>query len=258
MALNLLVYNGKQKESWKMKNIKRKLVLSVFAVLSVLILAGNGWAYVILPHAFYNGLVETYLDNGVNDDLIFSFATINSVVYSDLSSTGNAADDSIIGKTVTITGAKRIPLATQGTTFTDATLSITDGAFTYYSATLTNLEFVLISGMWRLNPGLDSSNPSTLNLENIVLNPGPIPSAYILDLQAALGSQTTAGMQMTLHTFNGDITGNSQSAILGGLLTAGAPIPEPASVFLFITGAAILGFSRRLQNKRKKYLKINQ
>lgn len=241
-----------------MKNIKRKLLLSVFAVLSVLILAGNGWAYVILPHAFYNGLVETYLDNGVNDDLIFSFATINSVVYSDLSSTNNPDDDSIIGKTVTITGAKRTPLATTGTTFTDATLSISDGAFIYYSAILSDINFTTDGVQWFLNPGLDSSNPLTLNLENIVLNPGPIPSAYILDLQAALGSQTTAGMQMRLNVINGDISGDSQSVILGGLLTAGAPIPEPASALLFITGAAILGFSRRLQNKRKKYLKINQ
>jgi hypothetical protein len=144
------------------------------------------------------------------------YTTINSVVLSD----GNPAPgDSIIGKTVTISGANR----TNNYTFTDATITITDGITTYFSATLSNIEFVLIDGLWRLNPDLDINNPPTLNLSNITLDPGTPASNYILDLQAALGSQTIAGMTMTLFTFVGNISGDSQSAIFEGLID-GVPL----------------------------------
>lgn len=210
-----------------MKRIKLKLMLFVFVVLSLFLLAGNSWSTISLPVAFFNGLVETYLDNGVDDDLNLLFTTINSVVYLDGSSTGNPADDSIIGSTVTITGAKRTPLAVPGTTFTDATFRISDGTTTYFSAILTNIEFVQISGLWRLNPGLDKNNPATLNLKNVLLNPGPVPSAYIIEMQKVLGGQTVAGVEMTLNTFSGDITGDSQNAILEGLIDGVPPIPAP-------------------------------
>ncbi len=204
-----------------MGNIKRKLIVSVFVLLSLLILAGNGWSQQIgLPHAFFDGLVETYLDNGTNDDLIFLYTSIFSITYADGTS---GSGDSILWSTVTITGSKRNPLATPGTTFTPATLTVSNGTTTYLSATLKNIQFVLVGGLWRLNPNLDINNPSTLNLDNLILNPGPIPSRYIQDLQAALGSQTIAGMTMTLDVFNGNITGDSQSAILEGLLD-GVPV----------------------------------
>lgn len=209
-----------------MHKMKRKFILSILVVLSLLILGRNGWSQQIgLPHAFFNGLMQTYLDNGVNDDLVFQFATIGSVVYHDgtLGST-----DSILGSTVNITGAKRDPLATPGTTFTDATISISDGVTTYFTATLTDIEFVQIDGLWRLNPDLDINNLPTLNLTDILLNPGPIPSQYIIDLQTQLGSQSVAGMTMTLSTFVGDITGDSQSAILEGLFD-GVPAVAPNS-----------------------------
>ncbi len=198
-----------------MERIKRKLVTFIFIVLSLTLLAGKGWAQQIeLPHAFFNGLMQTYLDNGVDDDLLFMYTTINTIVYADGTLETNPANDSILGKTLVITGAKR----TAGTTFTDATLSISDGVTTYFTATLINIEFELIDGLWRLNPDLDVNDPPTLNMIDIVLNPGPAPSQYILDLQAQLGSQDIAGMKMTLSTFSGDISGDSQSGILEGLL----------------------------------------
>jgi hypothetical protein len=202
-----------------MKRIKQKLIVSVFVVLSLFILAGNSWSEINLPHANFNGLMQTYLDNGVDDELIFLYTNISSVVYLDGSSTGNPADDSIIGKTLTISGANR----TNDYTFTDATLTITDGNVTYFSASLTNIEFVLINGLWRLNPDLDINNPSTMNLANISLDPGTPASQYILDLQTSLGSQTIAGMRMSLFTYAGDISGDGQSAILEGLLD-GVPL----------------------------------
>ncbi len=204
-----------------MGNMKRKLIVSVFVLLSLVILTGNGWSQQIgLPHAFFDGMVETYLDNATGDDLIFLYTSIFSVVYADGTS---GSSDSILWSTVTISGAKRNPLATPGTTFTPATLTVSDGTTTYLSATLKNVEFVLRNGLWRLNPDLDINNLPTLNLENLLLNPGPVPSRYIQDLQAALGAQTIAGMTMTLDVFNGDITGDSQSAILEGLLD-GVPL----------------------------------
>ena len=207
-----------------MGNIKRKLILSVFVVLSLVILTGNGWSQQIgLPHAFFDGLVETYLDNGANDDLVFLYTSIFSITYADGTSGSN---DSILWSTVTITGSKRNPLATPGTTFTPATLTVSDGTTIYLSATLKNIEFVPIGGLWRLNPDLDINNPPTLNLDNLVLNPGPIPSRYIQDLQAALGSQTIAGMTMTLDILAGDITGDSQSVIFEGLID-GVPLVAP-------------------------------
>jgi len=172
--------------------------------------------------------VQTYLENSSGDDLVFLLTTVTSVVYSD----GNlGASDSIIGATVTLTGAKRDPVGTPGTTFTPATISISNGTTTYFTATLmntvtNNIEFELIDGLWRLNPYLDVNNLPTLNLENILLNPGPIPSDYILDLQAKLGGGSIAGMTMTLNVFSGDITTDSFSEIFEGIID-GVPAVVP-------------------------------
>ncbi len=234
-----------------MKRIKRKLILSVFVVLYLFSLAGNGWSLVGLPQAGFNGFMMTYLDNGVNDDLMFFFSTINAVILSD----GNLnPTDSILGATLTITGSKRTPVSVPGTTFTDAALTISDGVTTYFSATLTNIEFVLSGGLWRLNPGLDINNPATMNLKNIVLNPGPVPSDYIVDLQNILGNQTIAGMTMTLSVSNGDITSDSQSAVLEGIfdgVSAPPPVPAPAMnqwgmiIFIVLAGLGSIYYIRR-------------
>ena len=198
-----------------MKRIKQGLILSVFVALSVFILADHGWSQTSeLPHAFFNGLMVTYLDNPAGDDLIFVSTKINSVFYSNGSS---STTDIIVGKSVSIVGAQRnCPPATLCTTFTDAILSIKDGTVTYFSATLTDITFTTDGNQWFLNPGLDVDNTETLNLSNIQLNPNG--SAYIQDLATALGSKTLAGMQMRLKKIVGNITGNSTNVILEGLI----------------------------------------
>lgn len=224
-----------------MKILKQKLILSVVIALFLFtILTGNVWAYMTLPHAMFDGLMLTYLDNGANDDIMLMYSTISSIIYSDGTS---GAADSILFQPVTITGSKRI----SGTAFTDATLRIGEGASTYFSAQLSDINFEIVNGLWRLNPGLDSSNPLTLNLSNIVLNPQG--SAYIQDFANALGSNNLAGLTMTLDVLEGNINGNSSSMIIEGLIAAPAPIPEPSSLILLLSGGATLG--ARLYRKKK-------
>ncbi len=193
--------------------MKQKLLTALFVVLSLFLLVGNGWSTIELPHAFFNGLMVTYTDNPAGDDLIFVSTKINSVFYTDGTS---STTDVVIGKDVAIAGALRDCPVTPCTTFTDATLTISDGAVTYLSATLRDIEFTTDGIQWFLNPGLDVNNEETLNLTNVSLNPNG--SAYIQDLQNALGSQTLAGMQMRLFNIVGDITGNSTNVILEGLI----------------------------------------
>jgi hypothetical protein len=197
-----------------MKQIKHTFVVMLFVVLSLFILPGNGWSVIELPHAFFNGLMITYTDNPAGDDLIFVSTKINSVFYS---YGGSSTSDAVVGKNVVITGAVRNCPTTPCTTFTDATLTITDGSVDYLTATLRDIEFTTTNGIyWFLNPGLDINQEETLNLLDIVLIPNG--SAYIQDLQNVLGSQDIAGMQMRLLNIVGNLTGNSTNVILEGLI----------------------------------------
>ncbi|MBI4687121.1 MAG: cadherin repeat domain-containing protein [Nitrospirae bacterium] len=196
-----------------MKNIKQKLIITIFAVLSLFIHAETGWSQTVgRPHALFEGFMATYLNGagyGLPYDLQFFDTVIVGVVLNDGSTPAN---DPIIGKTVEIT-TTRTPAGVPGTSFNNATIKITDGITTYLSATLTNINFTTDGVQWFLNPGLDINNPQTLNLTNILLNPNG--SAYIQELAAALGNNNIAGLQMTLDVFDGDITQNSNSFIQG-------------------------------------------
>jgi hypothetical protein len=206
-----------------MKILKQRLILSVFIVLSLFVLVGNGWSQQVgRPHALFEGFMATYLhgsDYGLPYDLQFFDTVITGVVLNDGSTPGN---DPIIWSTVEIT-TTRNPVGVPGTSFNNATITITDGITTYLSATLTNINFIAYGSQWYLNPDLDINHPETLNLTNILLNPNG--SAYIQELATALGSNTIAGMQITLDVFDGDITGDSNSFIQG--LFDGVPAVVP-------------------------------
>lgn len=219
--------------------MKQRLLRGLFVVLSVFVLVGNSWSQNIeLPHAYFNGLMMTYLDNPTGDDLIFVSTKINSVFYS---YGGSSTSDVIVGKDVVITGAVRNCPTTPCTTFFDATLKITDGSVDYFSATLRDIEFVTDGVQWFLNPGLDVNQEETLNLVNISLIPNG--SAYIQDLLDVLDSQTQAGMQMRLFNIVGDLTGNSVNVILEGLIdgvhapTNNAPIADAGENFTITSDA---------------------
>lgn len=192
---------------------KRLSGIFLWVLLTIFLFTGNVWATIELPHAFFNGLMITYQDNPAGDDLVFMYTKINAVYYSD----GTAStSDLIVGKDVMIQGAKRDCPDTACTSFTDATLSISGGGITYFTATLSDITFTTDGAQWFLNPALDVNNAETLNMSNIELYPNG--SAYIQNLMDTLGTKDIAGMQMRLFNLVGLLTGNSTNVILEGLL----------------------------------------
>lgn len=207
----------------------------------------NGWSAVTLPTANFSGDVQT---TGPLGDDPGSLTLVNTVIskvnYLDGTSVSvNGPDESIIGMTVTISGAAR----TGDYSFSDAVISISDGTFNYFTATLSNIIFVTDGYDWYLNPGLDISNPSTLNLTNVILNTDiDHPSKYIDELAIAKGSNAAIGMKMILTIVNGSITGNSSSDILVGLVDGSPPVVEAPS------GARSVGFWKNHDDERTAFI----
>ncbi|MEW6599862.1 MAG: hypothetical protein AB1499_02740 [Nitrospirota bacterium] len=205
-----------------MKGLKGKLLIGLLLVLSLLIVSG-GWAQnVQLPHAQFEGFMATYLngaDYGLDYDLEFLDMYITGIT---LSAGSQPVSDPIIDAMVQIT-TKRNPSGVPGTTFDNATITITKGSITFLSATLNNIAFTTDGVQWFLNPGLNVNNPETLNLTNIVLSANG--SAYIQNLEAQLGTGNIAGMQMTLDVFDGDISQDSFAYVQG--LFDGVPANTP-------------------------------
>lgn len=143
-------------------------------------------------------------------------AVVSKVNYINGSSAiTNGTGESIIGKTVSITGATR----TGNDTFSNAVITISDGSFVYFSATLSNIIFVTDGLKWYLNPSLDINNPATLNMTNIVLLTDIAhPSQYISELQSITGTNNALGMKMILLLVSGTLAGDSSSDIFTGLI----------------------------------------
>jgi hypothetical protein len=198
--------------------IRRKIIMLMLVVTSIFILVGSGWsAEVGRPHAIFEGAMATYLngsDFGLPYDLEFMETTITGVILHD----GSSPSDPIIGASVQLT-TTRNPLG-PGTSFTDGTITISDGSKLYLSATLTNINFTTDGTQWYLNPDLDVNQPETLNMNITVLNENG--SAYIHDLAVQLGSNNIAGMQIILDVLDGDITQDSISFMQG--LFDGVPV----------------------------------
>lgn len=243
--------------------------LKIYLMFSMLILAmgvGSAWGIVGLPTANFSGNAKTTAptdtDPGsltlVNNADTNKFTTISQVNYLDGSSrTVNNTNDinvnnreSIIGKQVTISGATRT--GTAGTTFTNAVITVSDGTFNYFSATLSNIMFVLnpADGKYYLNPGLDINNPATLNMTNVVFNTDePHPSRYINELKGVAATSGALGMKMILQIISGNFTGDSTSDISVGLLD-GTPLPTVTPP----AGARSMGFWKNHDEERNSFI----
>jgi hypothetical protein len=233
-----------KKRRTKMQRLKFFLL---FLVLTVLLGTGSAWSAISLPTANFSGNAAT---TGAVADDPGSLTLINTVVsklnYLDgTSTTANGAGESTIGMTVTISGASR----TGDTSFSDAVISISDGSFTYLSATLSNIIFVTDGFQWYLNPGLDISNPSTLNLTNVVLSTDvDHPSRYIDELVSVKGTSDAIGMKMIMTILSGYIYGNSQSDINEGLIDGSPPSVDPPS------GARSVGFWKNHEDEKMAFI----
>jgi len=192
-------------------------LITIALIISVVFGIGNAFAVIGLPTANFSGNAQTTAAT-TNDPGSLSLvnAVVSKVNYINGSSAiTNGTGESIIGKTVTIAGATR----TGNETFTNAVITVQDGSFVYFSATLSNIMFVTDGLKWYLNPSLDINNPTTLNMTNVVLNTETAhPSRYISELQSVIGTNNTLGMKMTLLLVSGTLAGNSSSDIFEGLL----------------------------------------
>lgn len=211
-----------------MKGKRSGIVLLSVIVLSFFILAGNSWSTVNLPYAKFAGAVKTTAGVGTGELTALNIAIVQ-IFYigsNGIPTTVNTPGvETMIGKRMTITGASR----TGDYTFSNATISIVDPSAvtpnTYFSATLSNVEFVSAGTGWALNPGLDSSIPSTLNISNISFpgNRTTHPSRFINELEATLNAAgaTTSGLKMILNFVfpaGSNITGAGTATISEGIL----------------------------------------
>jgi len=158
---------------------------------------GNAWAVVNYPHLIFGGTVNTTSTVGTAPGLLTINTTVSAVYYSPTESATTSAQDSIIGMSVAISGAYRNTGSNYS--FTDATISIGNGATTLFTASLTDIVFLYYStiNQSRLNATLDSTNPATLNLRNVVLTPDSnYPSRFINDLFSKLGGVNIIGMKL--------------------------------------------------------------
>lgn len=227
-----------------MKQIRMSLLVIMFLFT---IGMGNSFAQVGLPTTNFSGNVVTTATIGTDTGYLELVNTVISQAnYLDGTSTVmNTATESIIGMTVTISGASR----TGDYTFSDAVITVSDGSFNYLSATVSNLVFVTDGVKWYLNPGLDINNPSTLNITNIVLSTDAThPSRYIDELILVKGAGDTLGMKMILQIFSGSITGDSDSDIFTGLLDGSPPVVDAPS------GARTIGYWKNHDEERDFFI----
>lgn len=196
--------------------MKKFSVIPIVLVLLLILGVGSAWSVVSLPTVNFSGNLQATAGNGVGELTLVS-TVVSKVNYLDgTATTVNSVDESIIDMTVTISGAVR----TGDYTFTDAVLIISDAAtsFNYFSANLNNI--ILICGAsCVLNPGLDASNPATLNMTNVVIGTDiDHPSRFIDELVSQMGTNNVLGMKMILLYLNGAIEGDAEFDIFTGLI----------------------------------------
>jgi hypothetical protein len=225
---------------------KSGIILLIFILLS-LVGIGSTSAIVTLPTSNFSGNAQTTATVGSDiGSLTLVNVVISKVNYLDGTSTiVNTTNETIIGKTVTISGANR----TGDYTFSNAIFTISDGSFTYFSATLSDIVFVTDGTKWYLNPALDVTNPATLNLTNIVLHTDiDHPSRYINELNSVKGINNAIGMKMILEVLSGNIEGNGNFNIFTGLID-GAP-----EVVAAPSGARSVGFWKTHDDEREAFI----
>jgi hypothetical protein len=206
---------------------------------------GSAWSVISLPTANFSGNAETTAGVGTGD-LTLVNAVISKVNYVDgTSTTVNTVDESIIDMYVYISGATR----TGSSTFADAVITISDGTFNYFSATLSNVSFITDGVQWFLNPLLNADVLSTLNLSNVVLGTDAThPSRFIDELQTELGTNNVLGMKMTLQILSGVFGGDSSSDIFEGLIDGVSAGVEPPN------GARTIGYWKNHDEERNFFV----
>ncbi|RJQ45449.1 MAG: hypothetical protein C4538_08450 [Nitrospiraceae bacterium] len=218
------------------------------AVLFLLLLSfGSAFAVIGLPTANFSGNAQTTATTETSTgSLILVSAVISNINYiNGTSTTDNGATETAIGKSVIISGATR----TGDSTFSDAVITISDGSFNYFSATLSNIVFVTDGLKWYLNPALDINNSGTLNLTNVVLNTDTgHPSQYIDELRSVIGTNATLGMKMILQMVSGDFKNDSTSNIFTGLIDGTPPTVNAPS------GARSMGFWKTHDEERNSFI----
>lgn len=195
--------------------MKKIVTISLALLLVTFAWSGVVWSAVSLPTANFSGAAETTAGVGVGDlRLVDTF--ISQVNYQDGTSTNvNTVYESILGMTVTISGATR----TGDYTFSDAIIKISDGTFNYLSATLSDVTLLTDGTEWYLNPGLDANNQATLNMSNIVVNTDvDHPSKFVNEFLSAMNTSNISGMKMILYVTSGTIEGDSIANITLGLI----------------------------------------
>lgn len=126
------------------------------------------------------------------------------------------------------------------------TFKITDGTYTYLTATLDY--FIVTRDIFgtQLNPGYNLDN-----IYDITFDPnGNAPySQYIAELESAYNSGTPVNFytDFTFTTGSGDFTNDSRGTVQGQI----AVTPEPVSSILFVTGGATLAFKHYRKRKKK-------
>ena len=209
-------------------NIKRKLLISLVVVLSLMILTEYSWAANLLPWVRFGGTYQTTA--GIGAGSLTLNATVKEMDYENGQVwTANVPGvETIYGARVVLSGAIR----TGNYSFNgdpanpdDVTFSIVspDG-YVYFASILVDSVFVQQGAyfVW-LNQYLNANDPATLNLHNVILRPngddGLHPSRYINELAAYLGSSNVSGLTMRLFVPpSGNFTTNSSGTIASGLI----------------------------------------
>jgi hypothetical protein len=227
--------------------MKRMHIVVIVLMLLMTLGLGSAWAVVGLPTASFSGnasTTATIVSTPGNFELVN--AVIEKANYRDgTSALENGVDESIIGMTVTISGANR----SGDYSFTDAVITVSDGSFNYISATLSDVVFVTDGVKWYLNPGLDVNNPSTLNLTNIVLSTDMAhPSRYIDELIQVKGAGDRLGMKIIMQIYSGSIAGDSSSDIFTGLIDGSPLAVAPPS------GVRTIGYWKNHDEERNFFI----
>lgn len=218
--INKLIKGGKI-----MRSIRRGVSLALIVVSFLVFFAEYSVAATLLPWVRFVGTYQATA--GIGTGVLTLNAFVNEMDYEngDIWTANVAGVESIHGAKVVLSGATR----TGSYSFNgdpndpdDVRFKIvsSDG-FIYFDANLADSVFTQ-SGLffvW-LNQGLNANDPSTLNLNNIVLNTDAShPSRYIQELAAYLSSSNVSGLKMQLRVpLSGNFTTNASGTITYGLI----------------------------------------
>ena len=211
-----------------MKNMKRKLVVALIVVLSLLIFVEYSWAATLRPWVRFGGTYQ--VTAGIGTGSLTLNATVKEMDYEngDVWKANVSGVETVFGAWIALSGATRtgdysfngVPSNPDDVTFS----IVSPDGYVYFTSILADSTFTQqgTNFVW-LNQYLDANNPATLDLHNVILRPngddGLHPSRYINELAAYMGSTNVSGLKMQLFVpSSGNFTTNSSGAISYGLI----------------------------------------